>query len=123
MLINEAYQVLRHPLRRAQYLLSLRGVDVVDDETATVDNAQLLTQVMDVRELIDDATDEAALRPIREANDARLQRTIDRLGRAFTEDDLLQAKEETVKLRYWLNVEESLQNWEPAKPSHLQQQH
>ena len=120
MFINEAYQVLRHPLRRAQYLLSLRGVDVVDDETATVDDPQLLAQVMDVRELIDDTVDEAALRPLREANDARLQRTIDRLDQAFMEDDLLRAKEETIKLRYWLNVQESLQNWEPGMSPHVQ---
>jgi len=55
MLINEAYKTLQDPLRRAQYLLSLRGIEVAEDETARVEDPELLMGVLEVRETIEDA--------------------------------------------------------------------
>ncbi|MEM5385386.1 Fe-S protein assembly co-chaperone HscB [Paraburkholderia phymatum] len=52
---NEAYQTLRDPLRRARYLLSLRGVDV-GAENNTAMEAAFLMQQMEWRESIEDAS-------------------------------------------------------------------
>lgn len=51
--LNEAYQCLREPLRRAQYLLQLQGVDAVSETTFQGDRAFLLQQ-MDWRERLAD---------------------------------------------------------------------
>ena len=51
---NEAYQTLRDPLRRATYLLSLRGIDV-GAENNTAMEAAFLMQQMEWREGIEDA--------------------------------------------------------------------
>ncbi len=60
---NEAYQVLKNPLKRAIYLLHLRGVDVqAEDNTAM--EANFLMQQLDWREQIEEAAaekDSAAL--------------------------------------------------------------
>lgn len=114
--INEAYKTLQDPLSRAQYILSLHGIDVAEDETAKVDDAELLMQVLETREVIEDATTEADLQNVKDENDVRLEESVAVLDRAFKEDDMQTAKIEAVKLRYWVNIRESVQNWEPGKP-------
>jgi molecular chaperone HscB len=53
---NEAYQTLRDPLKRATYLLSLRGVDVGASENTAMEPAFLMQQ-MEWRERVEDAAD------------------------------------------------------------------
>ena len=58
--INEAYQRLKDPLKRASYLCELNGVSIgAEDNTAMP--AAFLMQQMEWREALDDADDEAAL--------------------------------------------------------------
>jgi len=114
--INEAYKVLQNPLLRAQYLLSLRGIDVAEDETAKVEDPELLMEVLDMREEIEAAEDEEDLRPLKEVNDAKIEASVKILEDAFRADDMDVATEEAVKLRYWINIKESLDAWEKGKP-------
>ncbi|KAF6841354.1 Fe-S protein assembly co-chaperone HscB [Colletotrichum plurivorum] len=118
--INEAYKTLSNPLLRAQYLLQLQGVDVANDETLKVEDPELLMVVLEAREEIEEATEETELEGQREANDARIRESEEVLEEAFRHDDLATAKREAVKLRYWVNIQESLHNWESGKPIVLQ---
>ncbi|KAF4985265.1 hypothetical protein FDECE_16691 [Fusarium decemcellulare] len=119
--INEAYKTLANPLLRAQYLLSLRGVDVANDETLKVEEPGLLMLVLEAREEIEEAESEEDLDEPRAANDARIAESEDVLERAFQHDDIEAAKHEAVRLRYWVNIKESLDNWEKGK--HIVLQH
>ncbi|OLN88705.1 J-type co-chaperone JAC1, mitochondrial [Colletotrichum chlorophyti] len=118
--INEAYKTLSNPLLRAQYLLSLRGVDVANDETLKVEDPELLMVVLEAREEIEEAREEAELEAQRVANEERIRGSEEVLEEAFRHDDLETAKREAVNLRYWVNIQESLNNWEPGKPIVLQ---
>jgi molecular chaperone HscB len=51
---NEAYQTLRDPLKRATYLLHLRGIDVQAENNTAMPPAFLMQQ-MEWRESLDDA--------------------------------------------------------------------
>jgi len=53
-LVNEAYQTLRSPIRRARYLLSLQGVDT-QEETNTAMPLEFLMAQMEWREAVADA--------------------------------------------------------------------
>lgn len=68
--INEAYQRLKNPLKRAAYLCTLAGVDV-DAERNTAMPTDFLMQQMQWREALDDAgRDEDALQALHD--EARL---------------------------------------------------
>lgn len=114
--INEAYKTLQNPLLRAQYLLELRGIDVAGDETAKVEDPELLMEVLETREVIEEAQTEEELQPLRELNERRIAASVEVLEDAFKNDDMDAAKEEAVKLRYWINIRESVDSFEPGKP-------
>lgn len=81
-----------------------------------LDDEALLMEVLGAREEIEEADTEEGLVPLRTVNDVRIGESLRRLERAFAEDDLKMAKAETVKLRYWVNIKESLDAWEKGKP-------
>ena len=61
--INQAWQTLRHPLARAEYLLSLHGFDLASEQHTVRDTAFLMEQ-LELREELDEieqAKDEARL--------------------------------------------------------------
>lgn len=115
-LINEAYKTLSNPLLRAQYILSLRGVDVANDETLKVEEPDLLMLVLETREEIEDAVEEEDLEEPRRLNDERIAASEEILDQSFAKDDIEAAKKEAVRLRYWVNIRESLDNWEKGRP-------
>lgn len=114
-LINEAYKTLQDPLRRAQYLLSLRGIDVAEDERLKVEDPELLMEVLEVREAIEAAQEENELEGMKRKNDRNIERSESILDQAFKNEDIEGAKDEAVRLRYWTNIKESLDGWERGK--------
>lgn len=51
--INDAYQTLKMPLLRSEYLLTLRGVDMPNEQKSFSDNRFLMRQ-MELREMLED---------------------------------------------------------------------
>lgn len=114
--INEAYKTLQNPLLRAQYLLSLRGIEVAEDETAKVEDPELLMEVLEAREEIEEAENEEDLEGMKTVNEDRIRESVGVIDEAFKKDDLESAKSESVKLRYWVNIRESIDGWERGVP-------
>jgi molecular chaperone HscB len=92
--------------------LSLRGVDVVNDERMKVEDPALLMEVLEAREDIEAAQDEETLEALRKMNMERITQSEDVLEKAFKSDNLGMAKTEAVRLRYWINIQERLNAWE-----------
>lgn len=116
--INSAYKTLKDPLSRSQYLLSLRGIDVTGDEgtmfAGESAGGELLMEVMEANEEIDAAESQEEIDALKRTNDERTEQTIKALEEAWKADDIEAAKRETVKLRYWVNIGETLKNWEKS---------
>ena len=51
--INDAYQTLKHPLLRAEYILVERGVDMPNEQQSFSDTSFLMQQ-MELREMLED---------------------------------------------------------------------
>lgn len=58
--LNEAYETLKHPLRRARYLARRSGVDL-PDEGRTIDDPELLMEAMERREALAEAATREAV--------------------------------------------------------------
>ncbi|MCL1091167.1 co-chaperone HscB [Shewanella profunda] len=71
--VNDGYQTLKDPIRRAEHMLSLRGIDL-SHETTTVKDTVFLMQQMEWREALED---------IRHSTDH--QDSIDELYQSFAE--------------------------------------
>ncbi|KAK3079488.1 hypothetical protein LTS18_004742 [Coniosporium uncinatum] len=129
-LINEAYRTLLDPLRRAQYLLSLQGIDVEDEASKMgggvggmaggEQDIEFLQEVMEVNEAVEECETEDDVWALGSVNEKRIEGSVGELERAFAEEDLEGAKRECVRLRYWVNLRETLRAWEKGKPVVLQ---
>ncbi|KAL2024205.1 hypothetical protein VTK56DRAFT_9361 [Thermocarpiscus australiensis] len=123
-LINQAYKTLSSPLLRAQYLLrEQHGVDLEGDEAgaeAGAPDPELLMTVLEAREAIEEAETEADLAEVRATNEERIRLAEAALGEALERGDVQAAKEEAVRLRYWVNIREGVDNWERGRPVVLQ---
>ncbi|MCO4799768.1 MAG: co-chaperone HscB [Colwelliaceae bacterium] len=49
--VNDAYQTLKKPIKRAEYILSLRGVEIPNEQVTFSDNMFLMRQ-MELREML-----------------------------------------------------------------------
>ncbi|KAK4507964.1 hypothetical protein PRZ48_001699 [Zasmidium cellare] len=112
--INEAYKTLQDPLLRAQYLLREAGIDV-EDESAKLEEGELLMEVMEAREAVEEVEGEEELVGLREENDERIGESVRVLEGAFERGELDKAAREAVRLRYWVNIGESIRGWEKGK--------
>ncbi|KAK9728994.1 molecular chaperone [Basidiobolus ranarum] len=111
--LNKAYHTLRDPLHRAQYLLELRGLQA--DESDSLDDPELLMEVLEAREELEDAQTDADVEQVKLANDSRMKHTIQQLSHVFKENDIEKAKLLTIQLRYWVNIKKAIQDWSPNK--------
>ena len=108
--VNAAYETLREPLRRARYMLSLRGVDP-QIETNTAMPAEFLMAQMEWREAVEEATDAADV----DALDGLLARVrrdmhaeLDALGRELDEGRNADAAASVRRLMFYEKIQEEI---------------
>lgn len=105
-MVNEAFEVLRSPLKRAIYLLEMKGVEV-NQETATTRDGAFLMQQMELREslaAVRNAEDpEAKIDALLREIGSMLREQIAQLAVQFeagTSDQLNAARESVSKMQF-----------------------
>lgn len=103
--VNEAHRVIRDPVRRAEYLCKLAGIDVDSNDPrrgAPTMGQAFLVEMIERREALEDARGQgpAALEAMRGSVDDELDDALDAAVRALEADDPQDAARYLVKRRY-----------------------
>lgn len=108
MSINQAYETLKSPLTRAEYLLKLEGI-IVNADNATVKPCQiLLAESLEARERLHEAKSEDEIRALTIETMENKLSTIDALKQNLHERKLEEAAQNTIRLRYLEKLNEEI---------------
>ncbi len=98
--LNDALQTLKSPVRRAEYLLALKGQPMRGSGHETVDDQEILVHAMEMREALAEATTPAAADAVVADARGQAERVTKDLGVAFAANDLVAATRLTLRLKY-----------------------
>ncbi|PRP88081.1 hypothetical protein PROFUN_04172 [Planoprotostelium fungivorum] len=115
--INNAYNILKDPQQRARYMLVLNGSDF--DEEATIEDNNLLLEIMEKREAIESEAEEVGdimqsppetsevVEQIARENTREIEDCLERISKGFESHDIQRVKEQVVKLQYLARIDEA----------------
>ncbi|EGC33756.1 hypothetical protein DICPUDRAFT_154133 [Dictyostelium purpureum] len=102
--INTAYNILKSPFLRAEYILNQKGYDL--SSVGDVD-PEVLMEVLEIREAIDEGTDEEITK-IGNENREKINEVSKELESLFEKKDYQEALKRTVYLRYLTRIQEEI---------------
>ena len=104
--INDAYETLKEPLKRADYLVHLRGIGVLPEGCNLVNDQALLMETMELREALAEAetTDQVDVLSNRAQDDIKV--CIEQLSKLSKDDDIEGACKLTTRLKYLQKLSE-----------------
>ena len=97
--LNDAYRTLKDPLSRAIYFATLKGIELPGDGK-TIDDPELLMEVMDAREELHEASSVAEVDALATFAREDLQKALAGLPRLFLANDKPAIRKTLLRLRY-----------------------
>jgi molecular chaperone HscB len=97
--LNDAYRTLKEPLSRAFYLAELKGVDLPADGK-TIDDPDLLMEVMDAREELQEADSVGEVDALARFAREDLEKGLADLAKLFPAGDKAAIRKALLRLRY-----------------------
>ncbi|KGQ89861.1 Fe-S protein assembly co-chaperone HscB [Candida albicans P57072] len=136
--INRAYTTLKNPYTRIAHFIHLKSpnhVNITDDAVAkkliknyqqksmeaSMNYKEMLMQVMEAHEQLELAESENELETLEAENNERIKTTEERINQSLknTPIDWEELMMDAIRLKYWVNIQNGIKDWEPGKPVHL----
>lgn len=108
--LNAAYDCLKDPIKRAQALLKVHQHKSANIEDQTLQDHQLLMQVIELREQLADVLTEEDIQALRESIEDKLSTSLNNITSAFDAHDLDQAAACLNQLRYFSKLKAEAKN-------------
>ena len=102
--VNQAYEALKNPLKRAQHLLKLQGVTVGTDNDSIKPAPALLMEIMELQEQFEDAQDPQAHNRLVEQLNNLQEKTLLDIAKYYANEDWLKMAQETIRLGYLVKI-------------------
>ncbi|CUM51029.1 uncharacterized protein AC631_03218 [Debaryomyces fabryi] len=137
-LLNKAYSTISNPYSRIAHLIELNHPDHLDitqddiskklisdfqssSDERSLEYKNMLMMVLEAHESLELATQDLDLEALSEENDERIDESEEAI------EQLLQKKPldwndimmEAVRLKYWINIQKGIKDWEPGKPVNI----
>ncbi|PRQ44214.1 putative co-chaperone Hsc20 [Rosa chinensis] len=104
--VIDAYRTLSKPLARAIYILKLEGVDI--DEEETLSDLDLLSEILEVREAVEEAPNSQALNQIQSLMQEKLKQWSNSFAEAFESRNFEEAVKAIRRMTYYERVNEEI---------------
>jgi molecular chaperone HscB len=98
--INDAYETLKEPLRRADYMVDLLSADLLPDGCNLVNDQALLMETMELREALQECETMEQVNALSARAQNEIKGCIDKLSKLFKDNDIEGACRLKTRLRY-----------------------
>lgn len=105
-LVNQAYNTLRHPFNRAEYLLSIQGIVLSEENTAL--DPEFLMEVMEKNDELEQIDSENSLEKFNNINNKIINEYVKQLSRTFQDQEFMAARDLLLKMKYFLNIDQKI---------------
>ena len=106
--INHAYDLLKSPLKRAQYLLKLQGVSIGTDQDSIKPSQALLAETLEWREQLEEARLPDETNTFAKAIALAVERSVNIISVSYGEAMWEGMAQETLRLGYLLKTQEEV---------------
>lgn len=98
--INQAYQILKTPLSRAEYLLWQHGIEVHAEKGGVKPSQAILMESLEVRERLMEASSAEEINRLRDESTATITRLWEAFRRAYQQKDWQNAAQTVIHLTF-----------------------
>lgn len=100
ILINEAYKILKNPLKRAIYLLKIKGFDVEGESSPIKPNQEILTKILQLREEIFDSDNHENLNKIKSDCQIQIKNILQKAKESFCNNNYASCAQMVIEAKY-----------------------
>ena len=108
--INDAYETLKDPLRRADYLVGLLSVDLLPEGCNLVNDQALLMETMELREALEECETLEQVNDLSNRAQNEIKGCIEKLSKLFKDNDIEGACRQKTRLKYLKKLTEETRN-------------